>query len=278
MIRIFRKFFFDYKEYFVLVFFLIISLSFFPLNNNTKLHKVKTYAFGSFAYLSYAADNFLDLFVNNEELNALRKENAELNLKNNLLRNYALENFELHQLLKFRNQSSFTLVPSRIISKSISKTQAFLTINIGLNDSILVGMPVINNKGLIGIVENTSDNFSVVKTINNTTLRISVLDQRSNYNGILRYNGKNFKIDNVPSSADIQIGDRIVSSDFGTLFPPSISVGIVVRKDNTVPGLVGRIFIEPSVNIAKIKNVFVVKTVISKKLNDVELNFRRELK
>ena len=277
MLRFIRKFFFDYKEYVVLIIFLIISLVFLPLNNSQKLKKIKTYAFTSFAFINNGADKFLNLFVNDTELKRLRKENAELNLRNNLLRNYALENSELRKLLNSEKQSSFKLIPSRIISKTVSKTQTNFIINSGLDDSVLVGMPVITDVGLVGIINSAADNFSVVKTFKNPDLMISAEVQRSNFNGIISWNGERLFLKNVPSSADIEKGDRIVTSAFGTLFPPKISLGIVSQKEQDIPGLLRKVYITPFVNLDKIKNVFVVKVVVSKKLHDVELNFRRDL-
>ena len=276
MQRFIRKIFIEYKEYIVLILFLIISLLALPLNNSNKLKKIKKYSFAAFAYLNNGADKFLNLFVNDSELNKLRLENGKLNLRNNLLRERALENAELHRLLDFKNSSVFKLVPARIISKTNSKTQSFFVINSGFNDSVKVGMPVINDRGLIGIVDNASDDFSVVKTFKNSGFKISVVDQRSNFNGIMSWDGNNLSLQNVPTSADIQSGDRIVSSSYGTLFPPLISVGIVATKEQSIPGLLSSVYISPFVNLDRIKNVFVVKIVLSKKLHDVELNFRRE--
>ncbi len=277
MQKFIRKVLNDYKEYFVLIIFLIISLVFLPLNNNQKLKKIKTYAFSSFAYLDNTADNFFALFVNNTELNKLRQENAELNLRNNLLRNYALENSELHRLLNFKNQSSFELIPSKIISKTVSKTHTNFIINSGVNDGVTVGMPIVSGEGLVGIIDQVDDNFSVVKTIKSPDLMISVEDQRSNYSGILSWNGESLFLKNVPSSSDIKEGDRIVSSAFGTLFPPMISVGVVSKNEQNIPGLLSIVYIKSFVDLSEIKNIFVVKVVVSKKLRNVELNFRRDL-
>jgi len=276
MQRFIRKYFVEYKEYIVLILFLIISLFALPLNNSSKLKKIKTYSFATYAYLNDAADKFLNLFVNNCELNKLRLENAKLNLRNNLLRERALENAELHRLLNFKNSSSFKLAAARVLSKTTSKTQSFFVINLGLNDSVKLGMPVINDRGLVGIVNNVSNDFSVVKTFKNSEFKISVVDQRSNFNGIMSWDGSNLYLQNVPTSADIQEGDRIVSSSYGTLFPPLISVGIVAKKEQSIPGLLSSVYIYPFVDLDRIKNVFVVKIVLSKKLHDVELNFRRE--
>ena len=112
--------------------------------------------------------------------------------------------------------------------------------------------------------------------LKNSEFKISVVDQRSNFNGIMSWDGNNLSLQNVPTSADIQSGDRIVSSSYGTLFPPLISVGIAAKKEQSIPGLLSSVYISPFVNLDRIKNVFVVKIVLSKKLHDVELNFRRE--
>jgi len=268
-----KTFFLAFKNYILLVVLLFISLSFLPLNKGSKLTNVKRYAFGTFAFLSVGLDSIADLFKDNEEILKLKELNARLMLENNLLRNYALENDELKSLLHFKDTTVSNLIAAKVISRLVSNVQGSLIINVGENDSVQVGMPVINELGLIGIVKEISYNFAVVRTIENIDFKLTVEVQRSRFRGIMTWNGKHLALINVPTTADIKEGDRILSSSFSTLLPPSIPVGIVASMEETVSGLLGEVYIESYVKISSIKNLFVLQVVKSMELENIELNF-----
>ena len=159
MLKIVRNLFENFREYITLITLLIISLFLISLNNKPGIEKFRAYAFGSFAYLTSFVDGAMDVFSPNEELQILKKENAELMLEVNKLRNYALENKELRDLLSLQDTTSYPLVTANVISKLTSSIEGNFIINVGASDSIFSGMPVINDKGLIGLVVNSSKDF-----------------------------------------------------------------------------------------------------------------------
>jgi rod shape-determining protein MreC len=139
-------------------------------------------------------------------------------------------------------------------------------------------MPVITHIGLIGIVYQTSKDFTLIRTLRNSKLKIAVEAQRSGVQGILSWEVEKLTLKNIPATYDINIGDRIITSDFSTLFPPKIPIGVVVKKENNISGLVSDIVIQPYVDFNKINNLFVKKLVISKELNEFELNMLKNIK
>lgn len=270
-----RKFYYKFREYIVLILFLLISLALIPLNNHSQIKKIKSYAFGSFALLSYTVDEFGSLFKNDTEIRRLQNLNAKLMLENNLLREYALENDELKSLLAFKDTVDFPLISASIISKLISKSQGNFIINIGAEDSIAVGMPVITEKGFVGIVHEISSHFAIVRTLKNTNLKIGVKNQRSRYEGVLSWDGKDLYLKNIPTTADFEIGDRMVTSEFSSIVPPLIPVGIIERKEKAISGLLNRIYIKPFNDMMSIKNVFVLRLIESKTIDETEFNLLR---
>lgn len=268
-----KNFFFAFKHYILLVVLLFVSLSFLPLNKGSKLTNIKRYAFGTFSFLSVGLEKIADIFKDQEEILKLKELNARLMLENNLLRNYALENSELKSLLNYKDTSGSNLIAASVISKLVSSVQGNLIINVGESDSVIIGMPVINERGLIGIVKETSDNYSVVRTIQNIDFKLTVEIQRSRFKSIMNWNGKQLYLSNVPTTADIKVGDRIVSSSFSTFLPPSIPVGVVTSMEQTVSGLLGEVYIEPFVEFSSIKNLFVLQVIKSIELEGIELNF-----
>jgi rod shape-determining protein MreC len=267
---ILKKIFGKIKEYLLLFILLIISLVVLTLNHNPKVKKIRTYAFSTVAV-------WAELFnyvtgSDSPEIKKLRLKNAELMLQVNKLHEYAFENAELKRLLNYKEKSDYKLIPATVLAKNISKTQGVYIINVGKKDSVAKGMPVITDKGLVGIITNVSNNYSLIRTLQNSFLKIAAIIPRSNIEGVVKWDGNRLVIENIPTTADINIGDRVVTSVLSTVFPPSIPVGLVAKKETNISGLLSNVTIKPFVNVIAVKNVFVFAAVQSKQINNLELN------
>lgn len=258
------------KEYIVLCILLVFSLFIISLNNTQAMNSIRTYSVGSFAIINSAFTNFVHLFYHEDSLLELKQRNAELMLENNILRGYAIQNLELKGLLKIQDTSKIKLVRSVIVSKLTSSVQGNLILDKGTDDGIYKGMPVINDKGLIGIVSNASSGFCKVKHINNSHFKIAVKDQRSGISGILNWDGTSLKISNIQGIDDILIGDRIVTSDFSTIFPPDIPVGIVKRKEKNSSSYSSTVIVEPFVKIEWISHVFIIPIIRNNQIDSLK--------
>ncbi|NOX66652.1 MAG: rod shape-determining protein MreC [Chlorobi bacterium] len=271
-----RKLFNKLKEYIVLAVLLLISLILLPQNKNTEVKKIKSYAFATFAILTNASSSIGDIFKSSDELEEQRKRNAELMLKLNRVREYALENKKLKELLGYKEEVSSKLFPSTIVAKNFSNIQGNYIINAGISDSVYKSMPVITNDGLVGIVTDTEENFSLVRTLHNTSFRISGTIQRSNIDGIIFWDGQNLVMHNIPTTADIDKGDRVVTSVLSSILPPSIPVGLVVKKESNISGILSNVIIRPFVDVLTVKNIFVLQEVKSKQIDSLELNLLKD--
>ena len=271
---LFRQIFGIVKEYVLLSLLLIISLIVLSNNSKPEVKKIRSYAFASFAVWA----ELLNLTFSSEDSNTkkLQFENAKLMLQVNRLREYALENSELRALLNFKNNTDYKLIASSVLAKNISKTQGVFLINSGIKDSIKKSMPVLNDKGLIGIVVEVSDNYSLMQTLNSSAFKISGNIPRSNINGIVSWNGNELVMKNIPTTSDINKGDRVVTSMLSTILPPSIPIGLVIGKESNISGLLSNIIIEPFVEVSKIKNVFILASVKSSQIDSLELNLLGE--
>jgi len=84
---------------------------------------------------------------------------------------------------------------------------------------------------------------------------------RSRVIGILRWKGgPNCALENVPVQAHISVGDTVVSSGLGGIFPKGLLVGVIVSigPDNT--GLFHEIEVAPAADLSRVEEVFVVKS------------------
>ena len=78
-------------------------------------------------------------------------------------------------------------------------------------------MPVINDQGLMGIIYSTSDDFSIARTLRNRDLKLTVKDERSRIDGIMKWNGEDLVMVDIPKTYDIKPGDRIITSELSSI-------------------------------------------------------------
>ncbi len=275
MFNFLRRFTYQFKEYFLLVILIVISLSFLASNEKPEVKKIRTFALGSFA----AVNNFLNfltgVFSTDPSIDQLKEENARLMLELNRLRKQGVENQNLRNMLSVPDTSKYDLIAADVISKLVNKIQGNIILNKGSNDGIQVGMPVLNSNGLVGIIADVTDNFSVTKTLFNSSLNIAVTVQNINVDGVLSWNGSELIIKNIPTTYEIKVGEKVETSDFSTLLPPNIPIGIISKKESLALGLLHTIYVKPFADIRSVSNVFVLKVVSSRQINQLEMNLMK---
>ncbi len=273
MFEIFSVIWKKFKEYIVLVLLLIISLIILSSSQKQSAKKASSVFFGVFANFSSVISDALDIAKYKSENSSLRKTNAELMLEINKLRQYGIENSELKDLLGIKDTLRYPILPANVVSKSLSRSQGTFTLNVGRRDSVRPGMPVINEFGLVGIVYSTSSNYSIVRTLENLDLSLTVKDERSRVDGVMKWNGANLVIINVPKTFDVEPGDRIITSDLSSIVAMPVPVGVVVGLNNVETGIFNEVKLKPFVDFVTTENVFVIKVVESKEEDNLELNF-----
>jgi len=273
MIKSFSKIWENFKEYIVLILLVITSLIILSQNKNQEVQKVRAISFGSFAVVTSIVSNLFNTADIRSEIEELRRVNSELMLQISKLREFGILNEELKGLAGFKDTSDYPLIPATLVSKSLSRTNNTFTLNVGSKDNVKPGMPVINDRGIIGIVHSTSGDFAIVRTLENVDLRLTVKNERSRIHGIMRWDGEELAIINVPETYDFRPGDRIITSEASYLVPIPIPVGIVAEMRNVETEIFSRVKIKPFANLLNIENVFVLGIIQSKQKENLELNF-----
>lgn len=273
MLKIFSNFWYKFKEYIVLITLILVSLFALSNNNNASVKNVRTIAFSSFALFSNLISDVTSSTLIKNENAKLRRLNAELMLQVNLLRKYGIENQELKRLLSLKDTTSFPLISASVVSKSLNTASNTFTLNSGKTKGVKPGMPVINDLGFIGIVYAVSDNYSMIRTLRNVDLRIRVKDERSRVNAILKWDGDDLILTNIPKTSDIKIGDRIVSSELSTIVPLPIPIGYITSINNKSTDIFNRVRIKSFADLTSVENIFIIKMIKSVQINKLELNF-----
>ena len=166
------------------------------------------------------------------------KEYLSLKEKNKIL---ASENAILKELLfnkkdtiltsktVFRKDlNNFKVVIAKAVKNSFNKKQNYITINAGSNAGIQTDMGVVNDKGIVGLIEKTSPNFSTIQSVLNIKSKINAKVKNSEHFGSLIWDGKNVgfaQLIDVPRLASIRKGDSIVTGGNSDIFPENIPIG-----------------------------------------------------
>ena len=157
--------------------------------------------------------------------------------------------------------SQFGLVPAKVISNSLDKTDNLITIDKGSADGIHKDMGVACGNGVVGVVYLVSEHYSIVIPVLNSQSNISCTIQKRGYFGYLRWKGGSSDIayvEDIPRHAHFSKHDKVVTSGYSSIFPPGIMVGEIQQVYNSKDGLSYRLKVKLSVDFGKLRDVCVI--------------------
>jgi rod shape-determining protein MreC len=266
----------DLKEYITLAVLIVISLVLIFLNDNPQIRFLRAAAITSFGTVQSGISAIPNVFEMEKENKELREDNIKLANEISSLKESKLENIRLSRLLNFKEKIIPGVISGKIINKSLLQTRNTITLNVGENDSVAINMPVITDDGLVGRIVSTSRNYSIAQIIYNKDMRITVKVQRNRLDGILSYDGvSNLMVNNIQKSADVNVGDVIITSEYSNIYPPGIPVGTVSETGN-LDNLFKKVVVTPLVNFLKLEEIFVLKFVSSKERSELEKAFQKK--
>jgi rod shape-determining protein MreC len=201
-----------------------------------------------------------------EENAALRKLAVELAAERATLREYEHENQRLRELLgffvSFSEDEQFEMVPARVVGMPGGRIVERIELDKGRRDGIRTGLPVIVPEGLVGKIVGVSASASRVEPLASASSAVSVVIERSRVRGILRprygpvSDFVSWGVDYVPARSDIRLGDLVITSGLGGVYPPGITVGRVISiEENPLTMSVG---VRLAVDFATVERVFVL--------------------
>jgi rod shape-determining protein MreC len=194
-----------------------------------------------------------------EEAALLREKNLQLAFQIESMRYLLEDNNKLEELLDFQQESKMTILPARVTNMSASPYVSSLSIDIGLESGVEENDPVITPKGIIGKTTIVGDNATIVQLINDVNFRLSVRIKPSGSTGILRWlDGDLYLIKEVQKNANVNIGNKVVTSGFSDIFPNDLPVGEVMNITDERGRFQKSVVVKINENIGSIINLFVI--------------------
>ena len=267
------RYFEDLKEYLVFSVLVMISLILIFQNDNVQVRFIRAFAVSANGVMQSGFSIIPNVFQLEKENRILRESNNTLSNEVSQLKEAKLENMRLKLLLEFKERTNYRILASKIIGKTLIQTRNNITLDIGEKDSVKSGMPIVTDKGLVGKIIATSQNYSVAQILFNKDLKVSAKDQRSRVDGIISWDGENkLTMKNVSKSSDVSVGDILITSDYSNNFPPGIPIGYITSV-GTIDNLFKKIELETFVNFETLEEVFIIKYLTSEERQELEKKF-----
>ena len=236
----------------VVVYFILLFLSLSFIFNSNYFHKSKVILF------SNSITNYTnEVFENINWYFELKKINSSLVEENLILKNQ-LEKFIEKKSIDSLKNVAFQYQNAKVISNNLSSFKNNLIINKGTKHGLKNEMGVISSTGIVGIIDRTSKNYSSVMSVLNTESKINAKVKRTSHFGTLEWNGlsnRDLLLNDIPETADIKIGDSIITGGMSLIFPEGINIGVIseIMKQEKFNDTIMKFNINNQVKIANIE-------------------------
>jgi rod shape-determining protein MreC len=170
---------------------------------------------------------------------------------------------------------------AEVVSNSVNSERNYLQINRGSKQGIRDNMAVLNSDlSLVGIVVNTSDNFSQVMSLLHVKNNVNAIMKRSGNAGTISWDGKSplyLTMTGIPKSDSIAKGDTVLTGTYSLSFPPLRMIGSVasIIKDNSSSFYI--LQIKTAANFQNLQHVFVVENLQAEEQEKLDKETRKKI-
>lgn len=212
------------------------------------------------------ADGLSELLRTREQMRshiaALEHQMLLLRAKTEKMASLSAENDRLRKLLGSASKLQDDVLVAEIIGIDPDPDRQEVIVDKGTADGAFVGQPVLDAEGLMGQVIRVSRYTSRVLLITDVNHSVPVQVVRSNVRLIARGTGTTQRLElmHVQDTADIRVGDLLVSSGLGGRFPVGYPVGIVNHVEHDPGKPFAAVTATPSAHLDRSRYVLLVFT------------------
>jgi len=189
-----------------------------------------------------------------QEINSFRRENSRYK---ELLATHE----RLRKLLQFKEIIRRPVVAAQVIGLDPTGWFKSIIIDKGKRAGLKWDMPVVNASGVVGRIVSVSTDYAKVLLIIDQNSSVDCLTQQSRDRGMVKGLSTDVcKMDYMAKSNDAVVGDMVITSGLGGIFPKGLPVGRISRVKDVSGELFKEIEVTPSVDFSKLEEVLVIQT------------------
>ena len=176
----------------------------------------------------------------------------------------------------------YTFVDGEVVFNSINRRDNYYTINRGRLQGVTSNMGVIAPRGIAGIVINSTDNYSLVKSILSVNkIKISASLKKSGYFGTLSWKGddtRTMTLSDIPKYVPLKVGDTVVTDGKSSIFPAGILVGTIAGYEVDSKTGFWDISVELTEKIGKLSTIYVVRNLKKSEVQKIDDSLKVQIK
>lgn len=244
-LQAFLKFFTFGRGVLIYALILILSYGMHKSSSKDKL-MIADFAVSTFLYPAQYVTHTVLHWQQLHKTNAqLKQENARLRLSYDLLTQELAKEQRIDLLRKFETEYADTVVISEIIAKNPGRLHTSVLIDRGMSSEVEPTMPVFTSKGLVGKISKVYLRHSVVQLLYDPQFKVSVIVLPSRIIGVMESPDSKRLLVEVPVHSEIAVGDSIITSGLGGIFPKGVAVGVVKKITDSDIGVLKTLEVTP---------------------------------
>ena len=219
--------------------------------------------------LNWVVTNFASKRILLEENKELHKEVGRLQNELTILTEQIRELEMKFAAGAIEKQIPFDVIPSLVIGRDPYDWFGKLIIDKGINDGIVPDLTVVTYQGLVGRVEQTYTNYSIIRLILSPEMATGAILQRTRDLGVIEGNGRGLCVMRyVYRASQVQIGDLVITSGLGTSTPRGIVIGKVLDIKESEGSLFKEVIIQPECDFSLLDQLFIIRPTLNGTSNE----------
>jgi rod shape-determining protein MreC len=209
----------------------------------------------------YVADTWSRYFwlvETSQQNESLLAENRRIRWELDTLQEVRLANERLRSLLDFKEEVALPALPAQVIAEDSSSWFRTVVIDKGSEDGIREGLPVVVPEGAVGRVIKCAPRQARVLLVTDASSSVATLVQRNRTRGVCRGQGDVLALEFALRQEDIAVGDQVITSGTGGVFPKGLTVGQVTEVERGGYGLFKTVTVVPAVDFSRLEEVLVL--------------------
>lgn len=205
-----------------------------------------------------------NLTADEATLTDLEQKNRELEAKNVELEESSQSAERLQKLLNLQTTYNLQSVAATVIGSSTDSWTRTITLDKGTNAGIDIGMPVTDEYGAVGQVIQVSATSATVRLLTDENSSVSAMIQSTRSQGMVEGQADGtLRLNLIRTDQTVNVGDVIVTSGLGGVFPKGLPLGKVTSVNKTPGALYYDIVVEPFSSSDSFEEVLVITSLTS---------------
>lgn len=203
---------------------------------------------------------FADVVEGYKEHESLKQEVQDLRFQLVRFEEVKKENERLKALVNFQKDNELAGISAEIIGRDMSAFSDHIILNQGKADGVNMGTVLISHEGLVGHVVSVGEHHARALLMTDIKARVCVVVQESREAGVVEGTpGGLLKLKHLNINSSIKVGDVVVTSGFGDIYPKGIPVGKVAIIATEKNNLSLYALVKPFVDFSKLEEVLCLR-------------------